>query len=232
MMAALNGMQTVFLVSGYGNSRLEQRYSAIDAAIAAGVDRIVYTSFLSAAPQATFTHAREHHLTEERIRASGCRYTFLRPTFYLDRAPRWFSSDGVIQGPAANGTITWVSRDDIADVAVAVLTSSGHDGASYEITGSQALTLAEAAEEFSRATGIPATYQPETIEEAWASRAKFHPSDWELKAWVSTYLAIATGELSIVSHTVQALTGHAPQTLADYLHRHPESYQHVIKSRY
>ncbi len=206
---ALSGMQILFLVSGYGPTRLEQHYSAIDAAVAAGVERIVYTSFLSAAPLATFTHAREHYLTEQRIRESGCRYTFLRPTFYLDRAPRWFSNEGIVQGPAGNGTITWVSRDDLADVAVAVLTSNGHDGASYEITGAQALTLTQAAEEFSRATGIPTSYQPETIEEAKASRAKFNPTDWELEAWVSTYVAIATGEMSVVSHTVEALTGHA-----------------------
>ncbi len=122
MRAALSGVQTLFLVSGYGYNRLEQHYSAIDAALAAGVQRIVYTSFLAAAPLATFTHAREHYFTEQRIRASGCRYTFLRPTFYLDRAPLWFSKDGVIQGPAGNGTITWVSRDDLADVAVAVTT--------------------------------------------------------------------------------------------------------------
>jgi len=231
MRAALSGVQTLFLVSGYGYTRLEQHYSAIDAALAAGVQRIVYTSFLAAAPLATFTHAREHYFTEQRIRASGCCYTFLRPTFYLDRAPLWFSKDGVIQGPAGNGTITWVSRDDLADVAVAVLTTIGHDGASYEITGSHALTLAEAAEEFSRTTGIPASYQPETIEEARASRAKFNPSDWELEAWVSTYVAIATGEMSVVSHTVQALTGHAPQTLADYVRKHPESYQHITAAR-
>jgi NAD(P)H dehydrogenase (quinone) len=231
MRAALSGVQTLFLVSGYGPTRLEQHYSAIDAAIAGGVERIVYTSFLAAAPLATFTHAREHYLTEQHIRATGRRYTFLRPTFYLDRAPRWFSNEGVIQGPAGNGTITWVSRDDLADVAVAVLTTSGHDGASYEITGSQALTLAEAAEQFSRATGLPASYQPETLEEARASRAKFNPSDWELEAWVSTYLAIATGEMSVVSHTVEALTGRAPQTLADYVHQHPESYQHITATR-
>ncbi len=91
MRAALDGIQILFLVSGYGPGRLEQHYSAIDAAVAAGVERIVYTSFLAAAPLATFTHASEHYLTEQRIRASGRRYTFLRPTFYLDRAPRWFS---------------------------------------------------------------------------------------------------------------------------------------------
>jgi len=231
MTKALSGIQVLFLVSGYGLDRLEQHYSAIDAAVAAGVERIVYTSFLSAAPLATFTHAREHYHTEQRIRESGCRYTFLRPTFYLDRAPRWFSNEGIVQGPAGNGTITWVSRDDLADVAVAVLTTSGHDGASYEITGAQALTLTQAAEEFSSATGIPASYRPETIEEAKASRARFNPSDWELEAWVSTYVAIATGEMSVVSHSVEALTGHAPQSLADYLHKHPESYEHITATR-
>ena len=111
------------------------------------------------------------------------------------------------------------------------MTTNGHNGASYEITGSHALTLAGAAEEFSRTTGIPASYQPETLEEARASRAKFNPSDWELEAWVSTYVAIATGEMSVVSHTVQALTGHAPQTLADYVRKHPESYQHITATR-
>ena len=231
MRAALSGVKVLFLVSGYGPARLEHHYGAIDAAVAAGVEHIVYTSFLSAAPRATFTHAREHYLTEQRIRESGRRYTFLRPTFYLDRFPLWFSNEGVIRGPAGNGTITWVSRDDLADVAVAVLTTGGHDGASYEITGLQALTLAEAAQEFSLATGLPASYQPETLEEARASRAKFKPSDWELEAWVSTYVAIATGEMSVVSHSVQALTGHAPLTLVDYLHQHPESYQHITATR-
>jgi uncharacterized protein YbjT (DUF2867 family) len=231
MREALSGIQVLFLVSGYSEDRLKQHYSAIDAAIAAGVERIVYTSFLSAAPLATFTHAREHYHTEQRVRESGCRYTFLRPTFYLDRAPRWFSKEGIVQGPAGTGSITWVSRDDLADVIVAVLTTDGHDGASYDITGAQALTLTQAAEEFSRATGIPASYRPETIEEARASRAKFNPTNWELEAWVSTYVAIATGEMSVVSHSVEALTGHAPQTLADYVHKHPESYEHITAKR-
>src|SRR5262249_16794745 len=114
MRTALGGVRTLFLVSAWGSGPVEQHYNPIDAAVAAGVERIVYTSFLAAASQATFTHAREHHLTEQHIRASGIRYTFLRPTFYLDRAPRWFSPEGIIRGPAGNGTISWVSRDDLA----------------------------------------------------------------------------------------------------------------------
>jgi len=228
MQAALHGIQTLFLVSGTGADRLRQHYSAIDAAVEAGVERIVYTSFLSAAPQSTFTHAREHYLTEQHIRASGMHYTFLRPGFYLDSVPHWFSAEGVIQGPAGNGTIAWVSRDDLADVAVAVLTTEEHDGASYDITGARAFTLAEAAKELSRITGRTATYRPETLAEARASRAKYNPSEWDLEAWISTYVAIATGEMSVVSHSVQALTGHAPQPFADYLQKHRESYLHII----
>ncbi len=98
MRAALDGISTLFLVSGYGVERVEHHYSAIDAAVAAGVERIVYTSFLSAAPEATFTHAREHFLTEQRIRATVKRYTFLRPSFYLERAVKWFSQESIIQG--------------------------------------------------------------------------------------------------------------------------------------
>lgn len=232
MRAALSGIQTLFLVSGDGAGRLDQHYSAIDTAVAAGVERIVYTSFLSAAPQATFTHAREHYLTEQRIRATGRRYTFLRPTFYLDSIPHWFSQDGVIQGPAGNGTIAPISRDDLATVAVEVLVSGGHDGASYDLTGAQARTLAEIAAAFSLLTDRSASYRPETLEEARASRMKFNPTNWQLEAWISTYVSIATGEMSVVSHTVQALTGHAPQTLADYVLQHPESYQHITATQH
>ena len=231
MRAALRGVRTLFLVSGDGPGRLEQHYSAIDAANAANVERIVYTSFLAAAPHATFTHAREHYLTEQRIRAIGCGYTFLRPSFYLDKFPGWVSQDGFIRGPAGNGTIAWVSRDDLADVAVAVLTTNGHDGASYDITGSRPRTLAQAAREFSLVTSLRASYQPETIAEARASRMQYNPTEWQLDAWVSTYVAIANGEMSVVSHSVQALTGHAPQDIADYLRQHPESYRHVSAAR-
>jgi NAD(P)H dehydrogenase (quinone) len=226
MQAALNGTTTMFLVSGYGRDRVAQHASAVDAAIRAGVEHIVYTSFLSAAPQATFTHAREHFLTEQQIRATGKHYTFLRPNFYLDKALNWFSRDGIVQGPAGNGTISWIARDDIADVAVTVLTTDGHAGATYDLTGPQALTLTQAAELVSQITGYPTSYVPETLEEASASRARFQPSDWEMAGWVSTYVAIATGELSIVSHSVQALAGHPPQTFRDHIQEHPESYQH------
>jgi NAD(P)H dehydrogenase (quinone) len=225
---ALTGAQTLFLVPGNVEGRLNGHFAVIDAAVEVGVERIVYLSFLACAPQPTFTHSREHWQTEDYIRSRGLRYTFLRPNFYLDAVPGWFSPEGIIQGPAGTGTISWVSRDDIADVAATVLTTEGHDGCAYAITGPEALTLDQTAARLAEATGKPAAYKEETIEEARASRAKYNASEWDLTAWISTYEAIATGELSVVSHTVQVLAGHAPQSLADYLRQNPDSYKHIV----
>lgn len=225
---ALTGVQTLFLVPGNVEGRLNGHFAVIDTAVEVGVERIVYLSFLACAPQATFTHSREHYQTEDYIRSKGVRYTFLRPNFYLDAVPGWVSPEGIIQGPAGIGTISWVSRDDIADVAATVLTTEGHESCAYAITGPEALTLDQTAARIAEATGKPAAYKVETLEEARASRAKYNASEWDLTAWISTYEAIATGELSVVSHTVQVLAGHAPQSLADYLRQNPDSYKHIV----
>ena len=82
------------------------------AAAAAGVRRIVYISFLSAAPDATFTFARDHFHAEEHIKSIGLAWTFLRDSIYLDYIPLFAGEDGVIRGPAASGRIAPVARDD------------------------------------------------------------------------------------------------------------------------
>jgi hypothetical protein len=87
MRAALSGVQTLFLVSGYGQTRLKKHHSAINAAIAAGVERIVYTSFLAAAPLATFTHSREP-LTGSDNPSRCFRLRTFRRVFPLPRAHR------------------------------------------------------------------------------------------------------------------------------------------------
>ena len=84
--AALTGIDTVFMVSGAEEpDRVPAHRTFVDAAVAAGVHRIVYTSFLGASPDATFTLARDHWYTEQHIRASGSGFTFLRDNFYADQ---------------------------------------------------------------------------------------------------------------------------------------------------
>lgn len=216
---ALDGVATVLMVSASESPhRLEEHRCFVDAAASAGVEHLVYISFYAAAPDSTFTLARDHHATEEHIRASGLAHTFLRDNLYADFMPALVAEDGVIRGPAGEGRVAVVAQDDIADAAVAVLTApAGHRGATYSLTGPDSLSLTEVAAILSRAGGRPVRYEPETVGEAYASRADAGVPDWQVDAWVSTYTAIASGELAPVTGDVARLTGHPPTPLETVL---------------
>jgi NAD(P)H dehydrogenase (quinone) len=212
MRAAFAGAEEVFLVPAEESAdRLEQHRTAVDAAAAAGVRRVVYLSFVNAAPDATFTLVRHHWATEEHIRASGLAFTFPRMNMYLDFVPKMVSEDGVIAGPAGDGRAAIVARSDVAEVAAALLVGDGHDGQTYDVTGREALTFAEIA------ATVGARYEDETLDEAYASRAGYGAPEWQVEAWVTTYAAVANGELDGVSDTVARLTGHEAITLAEFI---------------
>jgi uncharacterized protein YbjT (DUF2867 family) len=145
MRAALEGAETVFLIpAAEAADRVEQHRTTVDAAVAAGVERLVYLSFLNAAPDATFTLARDHWATEQHVRASGLPWTFLRMSLYMDFVPSMVV-DGVIRGPAGDGRAAAILRDDddVAAAAAAALGSGGHDGRTYDLTGPQSFSLGE-----------------------------------------------------------------------------------------
>ena len=216
---ALDGAATVLMVSASESpDRVDKHRAFVDAAAAAGVGHLVYTSFVGAAPDAVFTLARDHAATEEHIGAAGPAYTFLRDNLYADFLPFLVGEDGVLRGPAGEGRAAVVAQDDIADAAVAVLRDpAAHAGRTYDLTGPQALTFAEIAAVLTRHTGRPVRYHPETIDEAYASRASYGAPPWQVDAWVSTYTAVAAGELAAVSPDVERLTGHPATTLAGVL---------------
>ncbi|PWI13586.1 NAD(P)-dependent oxidoreductase [Streptomyces sp. Act143] len=213
----LAGVATVFMVSAAESAdRLAEHKSFVDAAVEAGVRQLVYVSFFGAAPDATFTLARDHFHTEEHIRTTGLAYTFLRDNIYADFVPALVGEDGVVRGPGGQGRAAFVAQDDIAEAAAAVLARpDAHAGAVYDLTGPESLSLAEAAAVLSEVQGRTVTYHPETVEEAYASRASYGAPPWQLDAWVSTYTAIAAGELDGVSDAVPRLTGRPATPLVD-----------------
>ncbi|PZS31783.1 MAG: NAD(P)-dependent oxidoreductase [Pseudonocardiales bacterium] len=229
MRRALTGAGAVLFVSGReAADRLEHHRRVVEAAANAGVERVVYTSFVGAAPDATFTFARDHFHTENMIRDAGLGFTFLRDSLYLDYVPFLAGADGVIRGPAGDGVLAPVSRDDVADVAAAVLLDpAGHTGRTYQLTGPALISLADAAAGLSRVTGREVSYLAETLEDAYASRASLGAPDWEVAGWVSSYAAIASGELAVVTDDVERVAGHPPVGLPEFLGAHPESCQHL-----
>ena len=219
--AALADVTTLFMVSASeSENRLEEHRAFVDAAAEAGVRHVVYTSFHGAAADSTFTLGRDHFHTEEHIRASGVGWTFLRDNFYLDFLPEMAGEDGVIRGPAGAGLVAAVSRDDVAASAAAVLADpQRHVGMTYALTGPEALSLATVAETLSLALDRRISYHDETLEEAYESRRKWPAPDWMYDAWVSTYTAIANGEVAEVTHHVLTLTGRTPTSLGELLER-------------
>jgi NAD(P)H dehydrogenase (quinone) len=199
---------------------VDRHRAFIDAAVDAGVEHLVYTSFYGAAPDATFTLARDHWATEEYIRASGVGFTFLRDNLYADFLAYMVGDDGVIRGPAGEGRVSAVAQNDIAEVAVAVLRMpDAHAGQTYDLTGPEALSLAEIAATIAAQTGREVSYLAETVEEAYASRAHYGAPEWQVDAWVSTYTAIAAGEMSGVSDAIARVTGHPATSLAELLQK-------------
>ncbi|WP_210414754.1 SDR family oxidoreductase [Microlunatus elymi] len=216
---SLDGVRVLFMVSATeAPDRLDQHRTFIDAASEAGVEQLIYTSFYGAAADCTFTFGRDHYATEEHIRSRGLTHTFLRDNFYLDLLPSFAGEDGVIRGPAGDGRLAAIARADVAGVATEVLADpAAHRNVSYDLTGPQALTMAEIAAAIGEQTGRPVRFHDETVAEAYASRKRWPAPDWQYDAWVSTYTAIAAGELAAVSSDVERITGRRPILLAELL---------------
>ena len=212
---ALDGVDILFMVSASESKvRRVQHRTFIAAAAAAGVGHIVYTSFFGADRDSVFTLGRDHADAEAAIRASGMSFTLLRDNFYSDLLPYFADQAGVIRGPAGEGRVSAVARADVAAVAAVILRDpAAHAGATYELTGPEALTLDEVASRGGAAVGRALSYHRETIEEAYASWSQFGEDQWQLDAWVSTYTAIAEGEVERVTDHVQRVTGQPARTI-------------------
>jgi uncharacterized protein YbjT (DUF2867 family) len=223
MRTALTGVHTFFFVSASEDAdRVRLHTGVVDAAVNAGVERIVYLSYLNASKDSTFTFARDHWATEQHIRATGLRHTFLRDAMYADFIPLLVGADRVIRGPAGDGAFTPVAQDDIAEVASVVLLSDEYDGDTLALTGPERLTMADVVAVLTDVTGKPVRYEEETVEQAYASRASYGAPQFEVDGWVTTYTAIATGELDVLSPAVRMVTGRNPMSLRELLEARPE----------
>lgn len=129
-----------------------------EAARDAGVGHVVHTSFAGAAPDATFTFARDHYATEVFLAESGMDVTLLRDNFYMDVTAYLPGADGVIRGSAGTGAAAFVARADVANAVIAILHDpSDHRGRTYELTGPEAVDLSRLAELLTAAGSKPIT---------------------------------------------------------------------------
>ncbi|MFF2995436.1 NAD(P)H-binding protein [Streptomyces sp. NPDC057950] len=220
MREALEGASTLILVSGHRTGRrLEEHATAVEAAIAVGVDRVLYVSLVGASPTATYLNARDQWLTERFLAGAGIRHTVLRAGFYTSTPASLADKEFVVSGPAPTGRAAFTTHEDIADVITAVTLDEGprseYDGAILEITGPEALTLHEAVTRIATATGRPYRFEPETLEDAFSRRWRQGMSGEQIETWISWYQAIEKGEISSVTDVVPRLTGSPATPVSD-----------------
>ncbi|MFJ2718655.1 SDR family oxidoreductase [Streptomyces sp. NPDC087437] len=155
------------LISGneFDKGRVQQHRVVIDAARAAGVALLAYTSAPGTLKAAL---ADDHHGTEEAVLASGVPYVLLRNGWYHENYTEQLApvlEHGAVVHAAGEGRISSAPRAEYAAAAVAVLTGDGHENKTYELGGDEAWSLAEYAAELSRQTGRRITSNPVTVEE-------------------------------------------------------------------
>lgn len=160
--AALAGIDTLMMISGSEvGQRVPQHRNLIEAAIKAGVRRVVYTSLLHA-DRSTLSLAPEHVETEGMLARSGLSVTVLRNGWYTENytaSARDAVARGMLMGSAGQGRIASATRADFADAAVAVLLGQGHEGRVHELAGDSAYTLSDLAAEISRQSGREVQYR-------------------------------------------------------------------------
>ena len=160
--AAFRGADRVLLVSGHpGPDRLSEHRNAIEAARAAGVGLLAYTSVVNA-DTSDMLIADDHAATEALIADSGLAFVFLRNSWYHEnytaRIPA-FLQHGAVIGGGGDGRVSGAGRTDYALAAAEVLAGQGHENHIYELGGDPAYTLAELAAEITRQSGTEVRYQ-------------------------------------------------------------------------
>jgi NAD(P)H dehydrogenase (quinone) len=244
LVAAVRGAQKMLLISGTRvGARVRQHKAAIDAAAAAGVRHIVYTSFVNVEESNPAIVTRDHRETETLIKASGVAWTFLRDAHYADamilNAGPNFVASGVWLTSTRGGREAMVWREDCVNCAVAVLTQERHENKAYPVTGPNRENFAEVAAMLSEITGQPVKLV-ETDDDGMyrhfdALGIPRKPVDdqsvagipWNSEDMVSFERSIREGCLDICTDDVERLTGRRARSVREMIEANVETLRSV-----
>jgi len=217
--AALEGIDTLFLITGGAPNQVEQEISAADAAKTAGVTHIVKLSVWGAAEE-EFAFARMHRAAEKAIEASGIAWTFLRPIGFMQNMENYsaptIQSQGAFYSSVGDAQVAHVDVRDIAAVAVKALTEPGHEGKAYSLTGPAAITFQEIARELSSASGREIRYVDLTDADLKQGLLGAGMPEPYTDAYLDLMRYYRTGNAGKISGEIRALTGRDPIAFDQY----------------
>ncbi|TDD93403.1 NAD(P)H-binding protein [Actinomadura rubrisoli] len=217
---ALDGVTSVFLVLPYGLDPA----AFLDAAREAGVRRIVFLSsgaVVDGADRQPDVIAQYHHGVEKAIAATGADWTFLRLFFPAINALSFgmqLTGGDVIRAPYAAATSAPVHERDVAEVAARVLTSDGHAGRIYDLTGPESLTQADQAAVLGQALGRPLTFEELDDQPVREQMGRFMDADFVNALF--DLMAATVGKPAVVNSTVEEITGRPARSFAQWAADH------------
>jgi uncharacterized protein YbjT (DUF2867 family) len=222
---ALEGVDALLLITtGPEIEALDQ--TAANAALAAGVDRLIKLSSMDA-QQGVGTGAW-HARGEEAIRKSGITFTFVQPAGFMSNALGWAPSikaEGVVRAPTGDGRIAFIHPDDIVAVTTKALKTREYDGEMLPITGPEALNYAEMTEKIGAAIGEALTFQPISDEETRQQMIDSNTPVAVIEAHLSIWHAIREGRLAAITDNVERVVGRRPISFDRWIKQNIEAFR-------
>ena len=207
--AALDGVETAYLVCTPDERLVDAERAFIAAARDAGVQRLVKCGAHSASHQAGSPNLRMHAVVEDALRASGLAYTIVRPhgfmqTFFWMSAPL-VMEHGILAFPGGEGRIPLIDLRDVGAAMLAALTQPGHEGREYDLTGPELLSGARMAEALSAALGRPIHYMDAPESQLDAAMRQFGVPDAPREHVLWAFREQRAGHFDTLSHGHEAL---------------------------
>lgn len=228
LLQAFAGVDTLLLVSSNDRGAVENRtahhLNVINAAKAARVKHLVYTSFITKPGfenSAIADFLTSHAQTEQAIKDSGLTYTILQNGIYLEMIPIFagarVAEAGVILFPAQAGKASWVLRAELAEAAAHVLTTEGHEHKTYVLTTTEATSFQDIAQDLSGSLGRDISYQSPPVEEFQAILRQAGVPEVYIGMFTMWASAVAQGMLEVEDATLATFLGRQPTTTAQFI---------------
>lgn len=222
---AFHGIEKLYFVSGSDVvNRTRQHENVVKAAAVAKVKHIIYTSFLRKTEDETSPIAlvaSSHIQTEKWIKESELAYTILRHTLYADMLPL-FIGDQIFERnaiflPAGNGKVAYATRDDMAEAAVTILTTAGHENKAYTIANNVSYSFRDVAAILSELSGKTIEHISPSPDVFTTTLKKAGVPEEAIETTLSFSQAIARGEFDFSGNTLEKLLGREPTSVKEFL---------------
>lgn len=216
LVEGLQGTDKLLFISAFRSmpESTKDHQNVIDAAKQAGVKHIIYTSFIDADTASPSQLGQLHGETEAMLKESGVAWTILRNGVYADDVMREAAQPlqtGVLASATNGAGVSFITRNDLAHAAVAVLLGKGHEGKTYTPTGSQAITHEQFAALLSQVTGKAIQYVPISFEQLEAGLQQAGLPDMLVSLVIGMHKATAQGRTGLVTKDLELLTGRTPE---------------------